>query len=117
MYPDPEHEKKRTQLKTEPLKNFVSSQMEDNVDVIHFYVESRGVQSLVFGQLTLEKCNTNFYFENEEIDMETTIKTLLTRNVLHVNVFLCSFVFNKNAFLSNKQRFLSRVLDVFSQSC
>ena len=50
--------------------------MEDNVEVIHFHVKSRGVQSLVFGQIMFEKCTTNLYFENGEVSIETTIANL-----------------------------------------
>ena len=55
---------------------FVSSYLEDNVKVIHFHVKSRGVQSLVFGQIMFEKCTTNLYFENGEVGIETTIANL-----------------------------------------
>ena len=50
--------------KTDPFKNwtsspkmlsFVSCNMKDNVEVIHFYIKSRGVQGLVFAQITLER--------------------------------------------------------------
>ena len=32
-----------------------------------------GAQGLVFVQITSEKCITNFYFENGEISIKTTI--------------------------------------------
>ena len=55
---------------------FVSCHMKDNVEVIHFYIKRRGMQGLVFVQITFEKCTTNFYFENGEVDMKTTIAIL-----------------------------------------
>ena len=36
---------------------------------------------------------------------------------LHVYAFLCILVFNRHVFLWNRQRFLFRKLDVFSQNC
>ena len=46
--------------------------MEENVEVIHFHIKSRGVQGLVFVQITYEKCTTNFYFENSKFGIKTT---------------------------------------------
>ena len=46
--------------------SFVSSHMEDNVEVIHFHIKSRDVQGLVFVQITFEKCNANLYSENAQ---------------------------------------------------
>ena len=48
---------------------FVSSHMKDSVEVILFQIKSRGVQGLVFVQITYEKCTTNFRFENGEISL------------------------------------------------
>ena len=42
----------------------VSNHMKDNVEVIHFHIKSRGVQTLVFVQITSEKCTTTFCFSN-----------------------------------------------------
>ena len=42
----------------------VSNHMEDNVEVIHFHIKGRGVQTLVFVQITSEKCTTTFCFSN-----------------------------------------------------
>ena len=52
---------------------FVSCHMKDNVEVIHFHIKSKGVQGLVLVQITFEKYTTNFYFENGEVDIKTTI--------------------------------------------
>ena len=57
-------------LKTLP---FVSCHMKDNVEVIHFHIKSKGVQGLVLVQITFEKYTTNFYLENGEVDIKTTI--------------------------------------------
>ena len=55
---------------------FVSWHMKDNVKVILFHIKSRGVQGLVFVQITLEKCATNLFFENGEAGIETTTTSL-----------------------------------------
>ena len=55
---------------------FVSGCMKDNVEVIHFHIKSRGAQGLVFVQITFEKYSTNFYFENGEVGVKTTIANL-----------------------------------------
>ena len=46
---------------------FFSSNIKDNLDVIHFHINSRGLQDHVFVQITFENCTLNFYFENGEI--------------------------------------------------
>ena len=50
--------------------------MTDNAEVIHFYIESRGVQGLVFVQITFKKYTKNFYFENNEVDIKMKIPSL-----------------------------------------
>ena len=80
-----------TREKTDPLKNgpagetepqrlktlsFVSCHMKDNVEVIHFHIQSRGVQGLAFVQITFEKCIRNFYFENGNASIKTSIVNL-----------------------------------------
>ena len=55
---------------------FFSNHMKDNLEVMHFYIKSRGMQGLVFVQIWFEKCTTNFYFENGEIGIKTTITKL-----------------------------------------
>ena len=52
------------ELQTLPL--FLSD-MKENVEVIHFHIKSRGVQGLVFVQITFKNCTLNFYFENSEM--------------------------------------------------
>ena len=93
--------------------------MKDNVEVIHFHIKSRGVQGHVFVQITFENCTLNFYFQNGEIGIKAIVKLqpLLVWNVSACLRFLGSLVLNKNVFLRNQQRFLSRVLNVFSQNC
>ena len=74
--------KNRPLGKTEPqgLKKLplFSSNMKDNAEVFHFHINSRGVQDLVFGQITFENCPFNFYFENSKIDIKKTIANLHT---------------------------------------
>ena len=41
--------------------------MKDNAEMIHFHIRSRGVQDLVFVQITFEKCSTKFCFKNEKV--------------------------------------------------
>lgn len=55
---------------------FISSDMKDNVNVIHSHIKSRGVQGLVFMKIAFEKCTTNFYFESDEVDIKTAIANL-----------------------------------------
>ena len=50
--------------------------MKENVELINFHIKSRGVQGLVFVQITFEKCATKFYFENSENCIKTTIANL-----------------------------------------
>ena len=52
---------------------FVSSHIQDNVEVIHFHIKSRGVQGLIFVQIRFEKCTTHLYFENSEVGIKTKI--------------------------------------------
>ena len=47
--------------------------MEDQLEVIHFHIKIRGVQGLIFMQITFEKCPTNFYFENGKVSIKSTI--------------------------------------------
>lgn len=83
--PDPGHNKngppkKRTLWKNRNSRTktlpFVSSHMEDNVEVINFHTKSRGVLGLVFVQIIFEKCTKNFYIENEEVGTKTTTANL-----------------------------------------
>ena len=77
--------------KMEPLKNgpvgrsrpqglkilsYVSIHIKDKVEVIHFHIKRRGVQSLVFAKITFEKCTTNFYFQNDKVGIKTTTANL-----------------------------------------
>ena len=81
----------RSREKTNPLKNrsvgktgprglkpllFISSHMEDNVEVIQFHIKSRDVLGLVFVQITFEKCTTNLSFENKKVGIEKTVGNL-----------------------------------------
>ena len=50
--------------------------MKDNAKVIHFHIKGRGVQGLVFVQITFEKYTTNFYFQNSQVDIKTKIANL-----------------------------------------
>ena len=53
-----------------------SCHMKDNVEVIHLHIQHRGVQALVFVQITFEICTTNFCFENSEVITKMTIANL-----------------------------------------
>ena len=55
---------------------FVSSDMKDNVEVIHFHIKRRGAQGIIFMRRTFEKRVTSFYFENDEVDKKTTMANL-----------------------------------------
>ena len=66
--PDPGTKKKQThwknlssRTKTLPV---VSCIMKDKVEVIHFHIQNRGVQSLIFVQIKFGKCTTNFHLQN-----------------------------------------------------
>ena len=50
--------------------------MKDNVKVIHFHIKGRGVQGIVFVQITFEKYTTNFYFQNSQVGIKTKIASL-----------------------------------------
>ena len=62
--------------------------MEDNVKVIHFLIKRRGVQSLVFVQITFENRITNFYSENSEVDIKTIVANLQPLLVSNVFAYL-----------------------------
>lgn len=47
--------------------------MKDNVELIHFDVKSRGVQGLVFMEITFA---SNIYFENDRVGVERIIVNL-----------------------------------------
>ena len=55
---------------------FVSCHTQDNVEVIHIHIKSRGLQGLVFVETTFEKCTTNLYFQNNEVVIKTAIANL-----------------------------------------
>ena len=78
--------------------------------MIHFLIKGSGVQDLVFVKITFEKCTTNFYFENSEDTIKTTIANLQPSLALNVFMQPC---FQEKRVLCNYQCFLSRVLDVF----
>ena len=72
-------------LKTLPV---VSCCMKDNVKMIHFHIKGRSVHSLIFMKIT---CTTNFYFENCEVGIKTTIANL--QPLLALNVSTCLRIF------------------------
>ena len=47
--------------------------MKDNVKMIHFDIKARSEQSVVFAQIGFEKDTSNFYIENEEVNIKTLI--------------------------------------------
>ena len=70
--------------------------MKDNVEVIHFHVKYRGVQDLIFVQITCENCRLNFYFENSEIVIKKTIVNL--QPLFAWNVSACLRIFMQPRF-------------------
>ena len=98
--PDPGSKKKRTPWKNQSqgLKtlSFFSSNIKENVEVIHFHVKSRSVQDLVFVQITFENCRLNFYFENSEIVIKKTIVNL--HPLFAWNVSACLRIFMQPCF-------------------
>ena len=70
------------------MLSFVSGQTKDNIEVIHFYIKSRGVQGFVFVQITF-KVYTNVYFENSEIGIKTTFANFVDLNSMKR---LCMFL-------------------------
>ena len=50
--------------------------MKGNFEVIHFNIKSRTVQGLLFVQITFGKYAANFYFENDEVSIKTTVASL-----------------------------------------
>ena len=83
---------------------FVSRHMKDNVELVHYHIKSRGVQSSVLVQIAFEKCTLNFYFENSEVGIKTIMANLQPLLAL-------SFFFGLHIFM---QPLLSRILDVFT---
>ena len=59
--------------------------------MIHFHIKSRGVQDLVFVQITFENFTSNFYFENSEVGIKTKIVNL--EPLLAWNVTACLRIF------------------------
>ena len=55
---------------------FVSGHIKENGEAIHFHMKSRGVQGIVFPQITFEKCATTFYFQNSEVGTKKAIVNL-----------------------------------------
>ena len=80
-------------LKTLP---FFSSNMKDNIEVIPIHIKSRGMQDLVFVQITFENFHLNFYFENSEIGIKKTIASL--HSLFAWNVSACLRIFMQPRF-------------------
>ena len=80
-------------LKTSP---FFSSNMKDDVEVIHFHVKSSGVQDLIFVQITFENCHLNFYFENSALGIKKMIDSL--HPLFAWNVSACLRIFMQSHF-------------------
>lgn len=58
------------------ILSYVSIHIKDKVEVIHFPIKRRGVQSLVFAQITFEKCSSNFLSKKGEVGVKTTTEIL-----------------------------------------
>ena len=89
--------KKRTRWKnrTTRPKNvafyFISCHIKDRIEVIHFRMKSRGVQGLIFVQITFEKGITNFYFNNGVVAIKMATANL--QPLLAWNVSACLSIF------------------------
>ena len=79
--------------------------MKGNVELIRFHVKSRGVQDLVFVQITFEYCILNFHFENSEIDLKKTIANLHPLFAWNVSTYLRIFILNKTCFYETSNVF------------
>ena len=76
--------------------SFVSCHMKYNVEVLYFQIKSRDVESLVFVQITFERCTINFYFKNGEVSVKTTIANL--QPLLVWNISACLRIFMRPRF-------------------
>ena len=73
--------------------------MKDTAEVIHFDIKVRGVQGLLFVQITFDKCTTNIYFENGKVGLKTTIANFQPLLAWNVSAYLRMFVIMKPRFL------------------
>ena len=94
--------------------------MKSNVEVIHFYIKTRGVQGHGFVQITFENCTLNFYFENSEIGIKlpncSQIFCMFTH--FYVALFFKKKCFMKLAtfFISSTKRIFTKLLSVSESS-
>ena len=102
--------------KTEPqgLKTlpFISCHIKDRIEVIHFHMKSRGVQGLVFVQITFEKGITNFYFNNGVVAIKMATANL--QPLLAWNVSACLSIFMQCFF--DKKRVFMKLTTLFNLS-
>ena len=122
----PGREKKQTPEKTvrkigsqalEAL-SFASCHIKDNAEVIHVHIRSRGVEGLIFVQVTFEKCTKKFYFEDGEVGNNQQIVALISMKRFHIFTHFYTTLFSiKTCFYETSNVFLLRVLEVFSQNC
>ena len=56
--------------------------------VIHFHIKFRGVQGLVFVQITFEKCTTKFYLENGEVCIKNNLQFAVLITIKRFCMFL-----------------------------
>ena len=83
-------------------------------------MKSRGVQGRIFVQTIIEKCATNFCFENREVGIKKLAKCnsyYQHEMFLYVYAFLCRLVFCKSVylatfFISSIRRILTMLLAV-----
>ena len=134
---DPGPDKKTSPLKNGPLQKTwpqgpktlpsFSSNMKDNVEVIHFHVKSWGVLGFVFVQIMFENCTLNLYFENSEIGIKKTIA--ISQPLLAWNVSACLSIFMQprfqwkhifikieTFFVSSSRRIFTKKEKLFSES-
>ena len=131
-----------TWQKTNPLKNgplqktgpqglkllpSFSSNMKDNVEVIHFHIKSWGVLGLVFVQIMFENYTLNLYFVNTKIGIKKTIaisQPLLASNVSACLIILMQprfkwkhiFLKMETFFVSSSRRIFTKKEKLFSES-
>ena len=97
--------------------------MKDNVEVIYFHVKRRGAQCFVFVQITSEKYNLNFYFENGKIDgFQFVFFISMERFCMLMHFYAASFSIKTcfyettNVFISSTRRIFTKWLSVFESS-
>ena len=83
-----------------------------------FFEKSRGVQDIVFVQITFEKCTTNLYFADDESRINRQFVAFISMKSFHMFMYFYAASFSiKVGLYEANNIFLSQALDVFSQNC